>query len=177
VRILFDKTKFSSDERLACRVGSGFVRSSNDASALRCYRTSEGFRVAGFAAISASTTAKVLFKLKSTAQATSSAVSADVFGIYADNSTRVSLAQVGTITTAASMAPSYLRKLEIVTTPYWATIRSSNNNYYMLEGSFNLRDTTLLNGDWIYITEPGWTLSGKRRMLIRQNSSTITGWT
>ena len=67
--------------------------------------------MAGFAAISASTTAKVLFKLKSTASVTSSAVSADVFGIYADNTTRVSLAQVGSITTAASNSPGYLRKL------------------------------------------------------------------
>lgn len=82
VRILFDKTKFSSDQRLSCRVGSGFVKSSDDTVALRCYRTSEGFRVAGFSAISASTTAKVLFKLKSTSAVTSSAVSADAFGIY-----------------------------------------------------------------------------------------------
>ena len=40
IRVLFDKTKFSSDERLPCRLGTGFVRSSNDAMALRCYPTS-----------------------------------------------------------------------------------------------------------------------------------------
>ena len=67
--------------------------------------------MAGFAAIAASTSVKVLFKLKSIAQATSSAISADIYGIYEDNSTQISLAQVGTITTAASTVPVYLRKL------------------------------------------------------------------
>lgn len=47
----------------------------------------------------------------------------------------------------------------------------------MIEGSFNLRDTNLLDGDFLYMNEPGWTVSGNRRLLIRQNSSTITGWT
>jgi hypothetical protein len=43
---------------------------------------------------------------------------------------------------------------------------------------FNLRLTTLLNGDYIYISEPGWSVSGgNRRMLIKQNSTTVTGWT
>lgn len=62
-----------------------------------------------------------------------------------------------------------------MTIPYWAT--TSSNNYYLIEGSFNLRDTTLENGDYIYITDPGWTASGKRRLLIKQNSSAVTGWT
>jgi hypothetical protein len=46
-----------------------------------------------------------------------------------------------------------------------------------MEGTFNLRDTTLLNGDYIYIIEPGWTAYGLRRLQIKQNSSTIDGWT
>lgn len=52
-----------------------------------------------------------------------------------------------------------------------------SSNYYDLEGSFNLRDTTLQNGNYIFITEPGWTASGNRRLIIKQNNSAVTGWT
>lgn len=38
--------------------------------------------------------------------------------------------------------------------------------------------TTLLNGDYIYISEAGWNdRSGDRRLLIKQNVSSVTGWT
>ena len=135
--MLFDKTKFSSDERFACRVGSGFVKASNEAMALRCYATSEGFNVAGFQAITASTSAKIYFKLKSTASVTSSSISSDIFGMYQDNTTRVSLAQVGTITTGSSMTPNSYDKIEQTTDPYFATLHT--DMYYEIEGTFNLR--------------------------------------
>ena len=79
--------------------------------ALRCYPTSEGFNIAGFSAITAATSAKIYFKLKSTASVTNSSISADTFGIYQDNTTRVSLAQVGTVTTASSTVPNSLGKV------------------------------------------------------------------
>ena len=50
----------------------------------------------GFSAISASTSVKIYFKLKAIAAVTNSAISADIFGIYQDNTTRISLAQLGT---------------------------------------------------------------------------------
>lgn len=48
----------------------------------------------------------------------------------------------------------------------------------MIEGTFNLRVTTLTSGDYIYISEPGWAdSSGTRRFLIKQNTTSVTGWT
>lgn len=41
----------------------------------------------------------------------------------------------------------------------------------------NLRLQTLSNGDYLYITDPGWTIYGNRRLIIKQNSTTVTGWT
>ena len=131
--------------------------------------------MAGFAAISASTSAKIYFKLKSLASVTNSGISSDVIGIYQNNATRVSLAQVGTITSASSTVPNSLGKVEQTTHPYFATLHT--DNYYEIEGTINLRQNTLLNSDYLEINEPGWTVRGSRRLLIRQNSSSITGWT
>jgi hypothetical protein len=47
----------------------------------------------------------------------------------------------------------------------------------MIEGTFNLRLQTLSNGDYLYITDPGWTIYGTRRLVIKQNSTAVTGWT
>ena len=35
----------------------------------------------------------------------------------------------------------------------------------------------MLNNDIIQIVEPGWTVRGSRRLIIKQNSSSVTGWT
>lgn len=109
--------------------------------------------------------------------AIASSIQVDVFGIYQDNTTRISLAQVGTITHSAGTVPPSLYRYTSTVVPYFATIHS--NNYYMIEGVFNLRLTTLLNGDYIYISEPGWGIggSGVRRLLIKQNLTSVTGWT
>jgi hypothetical protein len=114
----------------ACRVGSGFVRSSNDNHALRCYKQSQGYRIAGFSAISASASVQVYFKLTSLATATNTAIQADIFGIYLDNTTRISVANIGTINITASNVPSYLLKFQSMVIPYWATFHS--NNYYLI---------------------------------------------
>jgi len=176
IRVLFDNTVFSSNSNDACRVGAGFSRSSNDYSALRCYRQSQGFRIAGFSGISASTSIQVYFKLTSLTAAASSAIQADIFGIYLDNTTRISLANINTITITASSVPNSLLKFQSMVTPYFATLLT-NYKYYLIEGTFNLRVTTLNNPDYLYITEPGWTVYGNRRLLIKQNSSSVTGWT
>lgn len=82
--------------------------------------------------------------------ATAAPIHVDVFGIYLDNSTRISLAQVGTIThPTGTFSPTIYRYASTVI-PYFASIHS--NRYYMVEGVFNLRLTTLMNGDFIYIT-------------------------
>ena len=148
--MLFDNTIFSSNMIDVCRVGSGFVRSSNDNNALRCFRQSQGYRIAGFSAISASTTIQVYFKLTALAAINNSPIQFDIFGIYLDNTTRISLANIGTINISASTMPNYLLKFQSMVIPYWASIQSTN--YYMIEGTFNLRSSTLSNGDYIYIT-------------------------
>jgi hypothetical protein len=117
----------------------------------------------------------MFFKLKALTTVASSPISIDIFGMYEDNSTRVSLAQIGTISIASSTVLSSLKKVESMTVPYWATLHS--NNYYLIEGVFNLRDTKMFNSDYFYVSEPGWTLSGNRRLLIKQNSSSVTEWT
>lgn len=47
----------------------------------------------------------------------------------------------------------------------------------MIEGSFNLRIANLYNGDYLYFYDPSWSTYGDRRMLIKQNSTAVTGWT
>lgn len=49
--------------------------------------------------------------LKSTAAATSIPVQVDIFGKYLDNTTRISLASVGTVTHSAGTVPSALYRL------------------------------------------------------------------
>jgi hypothetical protein len=106
----------------------------------------------------------------------SSNIQADVFGIYQDNTTRISLANVGSLTTTTGTVPIYLSKFDEIIVPYFSYIRS--NRYYLLEGSFNLRLGTLQNGDYIYLTEPaGWPIYGDRRLMIKQNVTSVTGWT
>jgi len=46
--------------------------------------------------------------IKSIAPSTSSNIQADVYGIYQDNTTRISLASLGTVTHAASTSSPYL---------------------------------------------------------------------
>lgn len=116
--------------------------------------------------------------LKSTATATSSAIQVDIFGIYLDNTTRISLANVGTVSHAAGTCSNSLYRFEQTIQPYFSTIQPNLNNVYTLEGTFNLRPTAITNGQYIYISEPGWNVNGgTRRLLIKQNTSSVTGWT
>ena len=150
IRVLFDNTIFSSNMIDSCRVGSGFVRSTNVNNALRCYRQSQGYRIAGFSAITASTSIQVYFKLTALTTGTNTPIQFDIFGIFLDNTTRISLANIGTINITASNVPSYLLKFQSMVIPYWAT--QHTKNYYMIEGTFNLRTSTLNNGDYIFIS-------------------------
>jgi len=64
IRILFDGTKFTSYDNGTCRVNLNIVKSTtNQSSILRCYRTSQGFRIVGFTAIAASTSVSTYFML------------------------------------------------------------------------------------------------------------------
>ncbi len=175
IRILFNNAIFSSNSLDSCRVGSGFARPTSSTSALRCYRQSQGFRIAGFSTIAASTSIQIYFKLTALSSSASSAIDADIFGIYLDNTTRIALANINTITITASSVPPSLLKFQSTVTPYFAKLY--NNNYYLVEGTFSLRSSTLNNPDYLYITEPGWTIYGDRRLLIKQNTSSVTGWT
>jgi hypothetical protein len=131
-------------------LGPGFVHSTVDSSAMRCFRQSQGLRIVGFAGLASATSVSVYFKLTSIASSASSAISADIFGIYNNNNTRISLAQISTITITSSTMPVYLYKYETMVIPFFASLYS--NNYYLIEGTFNLRSTTLSNGDYIYIS-------------------------
>ncbi len=52
---MFDSTKFTSNVIGSCRVGTNFAKSSNQNQVLRCYKGLNGFIIAGFNAITAST--------------------------------------------------------------------------------------------------------------------------
>jgi hypothetical protein len=81
-----------------CRLGSGFVKSSNYLMTLRCIRAKNGYIITGFNTIAASTTLNAYFYVKSLGTVTASAISIDIFGIYRDNSTRIALSNISTIT-------------------------------------------------------------------------------
>ena len=172
---MFDKNYFTSDIGAHCRLGSNFGKSSNYNSVLRCYRTSEGFRLVGFNTISASTSVSLYFFLKSTAAVTNSNIQVDIFGKYEDNTTRISLSGVGSLTTTSGSVPSVLYRYEQVTEPYLASVYTTN--YYEIEGSFNLRKTNMTAPYWLYFDEPSWTVYGNRRLLIKENSTSVEGWT
>jgi hypothetical protein len=179
IRILFDRNFFTSNTNALCRVHTNFARSATATEILRCYRVSEGFRIAGYNAISAGISVSAYIILKSTAAATASPIQVDIFGKYQDNTTRIALANVGTVTHAAGTSPSSIFRIEQTVIPYWASIRSSARHYYMIEGTFNLRLTTLLNSDYIYLREDSKLAAsgGNRRFLIKQNTTSVTGWT
>lgn len=63
--------------------------------------------------------------LKSNAAVASSPINVDLFGIYQDNSTRISLANVGSITHTAGNAPQALYRYAQVVNPYFTSLHST----------------------------------------------------
>lgn len=113
----------------------------------RCYRVSEGLILAGFSAKAAGSSVAAYIMLKSRAVATSSPISVDLFGIYQDNTTRISLANVGTITHTSGTAPTTLYRYAQTVNPYFSSIRSTR--YRTFEGIFNLRTLAIANTGFI----------------------------
>lgn len=108
IRVIFDSAKFSADVIGGCRVGSGFAKSSSYKEVLRCYRALDGFVISGFSAIAASSSIEIFFYVKSLVAVTNSAISIDIYGIYRDNTTRVSNAVVHQASHTASPNPTNL---------------------------------------------------------------------
>ncbi|CAM6005529.1 unnamed protein product [Sphagnum balticum] len=176
IRFLYDSNSFTSYNNGSCRVGTNYLKSSTETSVLRCYRGNGGFRISGFTTMANDTSVTAFIFLKSIAGVTNSAVQVDIYGLYNNNSTRIALVNAGTVTFTTGTMPSQLFRYEEMIIPYFSSDHS--NNYYILEGTFNLRTSSILNGDYLYFTEPaGFNIYGNRRMIIRQNSSTVTGWT
>lgn len=98
---MYDSTKFTSNLMSHCRVGTGFTKSANDYSALRCYRALDGFVIAGFAAIPASTSLTIYFYVQSTTVVTASPITVSIFGVYRDNTTSISSAVIRDVTHTA----------------------------------------------------------------------------
>lgn len=109
--MMFDSTKFSSDVIGGCRVGAGFVKAASYKEALRCYRGLNGFVISGFSAIAASTSLEIYFYMKSIVAVTNSDISVDIYGIFRDNSTRISNAVVQQVTHSASPNPTNLQRI------------------------------------------------------------------
>ena len=168
--------KFTSNMIGNCRLGSGFVKSSNYLVTLRCIRAKNGYIITGFNSISASTTLTAYFYLKSLVAVTSSAVSIDIFGIYRDNSTRIALSNISTITHPNGSYSTTLYRIPEMTRNYYTSF-NGQYYYYEFEGSLTLRAQNLLNsGMSIFITDP-YVMYGDRRLTIKKNTSTVTGWT
>lgn len=81
--------------------------------------------------------------LKSKAAASSSPIKVDLFGIYQDNTTRISLSNVGTITHTAGTAPQTLYRYAQTVNPYFLSLHSTR--YRTFEGVFNLKTQAISN--------------------------------
>lgn len=78
---------------------------------MRCYRGSNGFVVSGFSSIAASTSLQIFFYVQSLISFTNSSISADIYGVYRDNTTRISNSVVGQVSHASSSYPTSLQRL------------------------------------------------------------------
>ncbi len=111
IKVLFVNTTFTSDTGAHCRVGTNILKSTLENQVLRCYRTSDGFRIAGFSQISVATTITIYFYIKSIAAANVSTISVDIYGVYDNSLTRVALSNVGTVTHIADSVPFYIYRV------------------------------------------------------------------
>lgn len=93
-------------------MGTGFSKASNYKQVLRCYRGSNGFIISGFNAVTASTSLEIFFYVKSLLSMTNADITVDIYGIYRDNSTRISNAVVAQVTHASSSYPTSLQRFE-----------------------------------------------------------------
>ena len=111
IRVIFNETKFTSDVIGGCRIGSGFVKSASYKEVLRCYRGLNGFIIAGFNAITASTSLEIFFYIKSLVSVTNSDINVDIYGIYRDNTTRVSNAVAWSASHTTSPYPTNMQRV------------------------------------------------------------------
>lgn len=70
------------------------TKASSYMAVLRCYRSLNGYIVAGFNSVTASTPLEIFFYMKSSVAVVNSDIAVDIYGIYRDNSTRISRAVV-----------------------------------------------------------------------------------
>lgn len=92
-------------------MGTGFVKSASYKEALRCYRGLNGFVISGFNAITASTSLEIFFYVRSLVAVTNSDISVDIYGIFRDNSTRISNAVVQQASHTSSPNPTNLQRI------------------------------------------------------------------
>ncbi len=118
--------------------------------------------------------------MKSIIAVTAADMSVDIYGIYRDNSTRISNANIAQLTHASSPYPTSLQRVDETVTPYYRSFYSyyGEHHYYEIEGTFILRASNLSGSSMsIFITEPSMQQWGTRRLLIKKNSTAVTGWT
>ena len=110
----------------------------------------DGFRITGFSGISASTSLRVYFYIKSLTALTTENIAVDLYGIYDDTTSSISKkADTATINHPADSSPSVLYHKEELSLPYYSSIHY--NHYYEVEGSLTLRNNNMSNGDSIRI--------------------------
>lgn len=142
---------------------------------MRCYRITGGFRITGFAAVTAATSLTLYVHLKSLQPLTAQNVEVNIYGIYDDmTSPVVKKANVVTVTHVADSVPAVLTHINEVSIPMYSSIHY--DNYYEFEGSLQLRNIDLLNGDFIEIQDP-YGMDRSQRFLIRKKDNVEDGWT
>lgn len=88
------------------------------------------------------------FHLKSLTALTVEDIEINLYGIYNDLTSPITKkTDVVFITHVADTVPAVLYHVDEMSRPYYSSIHY--NNYYELEGSFTLRSSDLLNGDWL----------------------------
>ena len=174
IQIKFDSSKISTMTGAHCRVGSNFVRSSDDSQILRCYKMTDGFVIAGFQGISTGTSLRLYFYIKSLTTLTTEDIAFDLYGIYEDSTSSISKkASTVTVTHVADSFPSVLEHIEELVLPYYSSIHYEN--FYEIEGTLTLRNNDLCNGDSIRISDP-LAAYGNMRFLIKKNDSNTVEW-
>ena len=108
---MFDSSAIETDNNAHCRVGTNFVKTS-DEQVLRCYRMAGGFRITGFAQVSASTTLTMYFHLQSIQALSAEDIGVNIYGIYDDmTSPVIKKTDVVDVTHASDSAPTTLEHI------------------------------------------------------------------
>jgi hypothetical protein len=163
----------------SCNVEIGFARSSNNQQVLRCYQSSTSpyaYIIKGFTNIMSGVQMGVYVYMNSVAAGTNVPFTVNIYGVSGLYSSFITSANILT----NNIFTSTYMSLNVYTLKrYFVDYQSSpyTSYYYEIEGTFNLRVTSLTSSIYaLYITNPWTTSVGNTRLLYRLNTSSTNAW-